>query len=353
MFRQSPGNIYEEKIGMTVKKIISLAFLFILVTSGSVNAQISPLQTGHYAPAFMNVRDLTNPPPGLFILDYNDYLWTNKFYDSNGDLLTNLKLSDVDPQLPDLDFGMDLSSYVNVPVVAWASNFKVLGATYLFYFVLPSYTSGNADLLVDAIPIDTTITSNSKVSGPGDMFIQPVGLTWSGKHTDFTFSYGFYTPSGRYENGADDNTGMGFWTHQFQAYGYYYLTEDQATAITIGLTYEINGEIKDADVTPGSRFSFEWGISQYLSERFELGIQGGNNWQVSDDKGDGVWWDTSIHDKKGTVVFSANYWLVPEKLYAGLRYGFDFGAVQRFKSNILGLNIIYAPGILNGKKNNK
>ena len=60
--------------------------------------------------------------------------------------------------------------------------------------------------------------------------------------------------------------------HYAAAFGYYYPTEDQATAITLGLTYEINGEIKDA----------------------------------------------------------------------GLRYGIDFDAVQRFKSNIPGLNIIHA-----------
>ena len=69
--------------------------------------------------------------------------------------------------------------------------------------------------------------------------------------------YSFYAPTGRYETGADDNIGLGFWTHQFQGFGYYFPIEHQATAIMAGLTYEVNGQIEDVDVTPGSRFSLD------------------------------------------------------------------------------------------------
>ncbi|NOX84848.1 MAG: hypothetical protein GXO86_02610 [Chlorobi bacterium] len=118
----------------------------------------------------------------------------------------------------------------------------------------------------------------------------------------------------------------------------------------LGLTYETNSHIKGSDVKPGDRLTFEWGISQYFTDRFEIGIQGGNNWQISDDRGSEVWWDPSVHDRKSTLAFSANYWVVAEKLYLALKYAFDFGIRQRFKTNMMMLNVIYTPGILDGKK---
>ncbi len=40
----------------------------------------------------------------------------------------------------------------------------------------------------------------------------------------------------------------------------------------------MNGKIKDRDLTPGNRFSLEYGISQYLSERLGVGVHGAHNW---------------------------------------------------------------------------
>lgn len=102
---------------------------------------------------------------------------------------------------------------------------------------------------------------------------------------------------------------------------------------------------------PGNRFSLEWGVSQYLTERFELGIQGGHNWQVNDDTGDDVYWDAGIRDRKNTIAFNAGYWVWNERLYLAFKYGLDYGCRQRFKNNSFLLNIVFIPNLLTGKKN--
>jgi len=101
------------------------------------------------------------------------------------------------------------------------------------------------------------------------MLVIPVGLSWELERTDLSFFYGFVAPTGTYETGSDANLGLGFWTRQFQGFGYLYPAEGKSTAIMLGLTYELNSKIKDADLTPGNRFSLEWGISQYFSDQFE------------------------------------------------------------------------------------
>ena len=68
----------------------------------------------------------------------------------------------------------------------------------------------------------------------------------------------------------------------------------RALAVMLGASFEVTGKIKGSDVKPGNRFSLDYGIEQYLSDNFSVGIYGGNNWQVSEDMGSQVYWDASV-----------------------------------------------------------
>ncbi|MGH8555223.1 MAG: transporter, partial [Gammaproteobacteria bacterium] len=83
-------------------------------------------------------------------------------------------------------------------------------------------------------------------------------LGWSGKHYDVLAAYGFYAPTG------EEDIGLDFWTHQLQLAGTWYPFDDKGTAVMVASTYEIHHEKEDQDLTPGSRFTLNWGISQYL-----------------------------------------------------------------------------------------
>ena len=196
---------------------------------------------------------------------------------------------------------LKLNGFASIPSLFWASHFKLLGGARYLAGISANYISADVSMVTErgGIVIDTTYTRKVEGinSGLSDMVVVPLGLSWGLEKADITFLYGFAAPTGKYETGSDDNLGLGFWTHQFQGFGYFYPLPDKSTAIMMGLTFEFNGRIKDADVKPGNRFSLEWGISQYLSEQFELGIQGGHNWQICDDTGDDVYWDPKFHDR--------------------------------------------------------
>jgi hypothetical protein len=53
---------------------------------------VSPFQTGHYTPGFMNIRDYADPAPisGLMVMDNNSYQSGNKFYGKNGIQITQI-----------------------------------------------------------------------------------------------------------------------------------------------------------------------------------------------------------------------------------------------------------------------
>lgn len=48
--------------------------------------------------------------------------------------------------------------------------------------------------------------------GISDTVISPIALGWHGKRADSIASYTLYAPTGRYEDGASNNTGLGMCT---------------------------------------------------------------------------------------------------------------------------------------------
>jgi hypothetical protein len=193
----------------------------------------------------------------------------------------------------------------------------------------------------------TTVTGGS--SGFGDIAIAPLLLSWGSEKFDFTGGYMFVAPTGKFEIGASDNVGLGYWSHFIQAAFYYYPLPEKATALMILPTYEFHGKIKGSNVIPGSRIGLDYGISQYLSERFEVTIQGGHAWQVGKDKGGDVYWDTSVKDQLSTLGGGLGYWLLPQKLYANAKYYFTYGEKQHFDSDIFQIQLIFNPGWLQSK----
>ncbi len=328
-----------------------LAVLLLPLSVGKAQV-VSPLQGGHFAPGVANIRDYATPPSGLFLLWYNTYTSSNTFVDREGNEFNNISLSRFGSSLPPINVSLRLKAVASIPTVFWASAFTFLGGARYMAGASLNYVSSDASFITErsGIVIDTTYTRTveGKSSGFSDMLFVPLGLSWGMDRMDLTFMYGVAAPTGKYETGSADNMGLGFWTHQFQGYGYIYPLDGKATAIMLGLTYEINSKIKDADVTPGNRLSLAWGISQYFSERFEVGVQGGHNWQITDDTGDDVYWDPSVHDRKSTLGFAANYWVWNERLSLTLMYSFDFWARQRFVCNSWLLNAVFVPNLLTG-----
>jgi len=326
---------------------------FLMAHAGPALTQVvSPVQSGHYTPANVNIRDYSQPPPGLFVLWYNSFVSSDKYVDRNGDAIKSIRLSQINPALPDVAVNLDLSAYATIPAVYWASPFKILGGARYIAGAAPSYVHADASLVTERGSgiVDTTITRtvSGTVSGWGDLYVAPVGLSWGLEKFDVTAFYGFYAPTGRYQKGGSDNVGLGFWTHQFQAFGYYYPLPEKATTVMLGSTFEINGDVKDSNVKPGSRLSLDWGVSQYLSKKLEVGVQGGHNWQVGDDSGSDVYWNPTVHDRKNTLAFNVGYWPVPDWLWLTGRYGFDYGARQRFENQTWSINLIIMTHALKG-----
>jgi len=288
-------------------------------------------ETGHYYPGVANVRDFTVPPAGFYYVQYNGYYSSDTYRNVDGD-----KIDTVEVAGKKVDVDTNLESYVILPTFIWSTQWKILGARYAA-FVQPSFGKGSieaaAELLAGEIssgqPGPSISAQPDSSWGVGDLYVQPVWLNWHWTHFDMSTAAGVYAPIGRYTQGAADNIGLGYWSFDFNLNGVYYPFNNPATALSATAIYEINTNRDGVDVRPGDHFTFELGISQYLSEQLELGLFGYGQWQVTDDSGaDAVnKGDDQLYGIGGQLA----YWFVKQKFYVSARYVKQLQAKDRFE----------------------
>jgi len=334
-----------------MKRTVFVLLLLVVAVLSSLAQRVSSYQSGSYYPNLLSLRDYAAAPAGLIFADYNIWFNTKGYYDRDGNKFE--PGSNLQPPFDKLGSNIDpkINGYTNMFLLFYVSRSKILGARYMAS-VSPMYL--NMEYSGALTTVDTSFTVSGKSSGFGDLAVMPLGLSWSKEKIDIAFMYSIYIPTGRYETGGDDNLGTGFWTHQLQLPTYLYALE-KATALAIIPTLEFSGKVKDADVSQGSRFTLEYGISQYFTTWLEVEVMNGHNWQISDDKGSDVWWSgTAVgdHDSKNAFSVGINAWPIENVLQLRLKFIQDYGVKQRFKNQLWHFSLIFMPGILADKSGN-
>ena len=292
-------------------------------------------ELGHYAPGVANIRDFAVPPaPGFYYEQYNLYYSADTYKDRNGDKADSLS---VGPLTFNVDADVDV--YAITPVFMWVTEKKIFGGDYAFY-VAPTLTQSSVAGSISVF--NRTGDFGTENTGLGDLFVQPLWLGWRDKKYDISVGLGGYIPIGEYDVNADDNLGLGFWTLQAQASGYYYLDSQQASALMLSAAYEIHSEKDDTDITPGDHFTLEYGFSQYLSQRLEVGIAGYSQWQVEGDKTNSTLLDPGVKTEVHSIGVQVSYWTTP-RLNLSLKYMDEYDAEARFAGEWVMFNITYLP----------
>jgi len=330
---------------------VILLFIFLLCWAKDAFAD------GHYAAGVINLRDLVMPPKGFYYEQYNPFYYSDGYYNDQGKKLKTLEFNrsirifgfPIDVRV-DANIDLKIKSYAFSPTFIYSTGKKILGANYGF-FISPSYgyLDGKLDIEVTKVAIDGIEIKGLKGkhlkyeesrSGMGDLYVVPIWLDWSKERFDIFSTYGFYAPVGQYDEDHFLNIGQGFWSHELSLGGAYYLTKNKATAFVGNLNYEINGRKRDLDLRPGQNLGFEYGISQYLSERLEVCLTGYSVWQTTNDSGSDSR-NKKTKDYVHGVGAQLGYWFVKDKFNASLRYTYEYKAKDRFKGQMASLNLTY------------
>ena len=117
----------------------------------------------------------------------------------------------------------------------------------------------------------------------------------------------------------------------------------------VGALEDLNGKSLQGErftnITPGDHVSLEYGYSQYLSQRFEVGISGYSQWQVEQDERPMVTELGLDPNAKGEVHafgVEAAYWFTP-RFNMSLRYIKEYEGRARLQGEWIALNFIWTP----------
>lgn len=128
--------------------------------------------------------------------------------------------------------------------------------------------------------------------GLGDAYFQPIILGWRTEHVDIRGILGVLAPTGRFNAGATDNVGSGYWTPAVSGGETFYLTEDRATTLSIFEMYEFHGTQSGTGVHPGETFDFDYSVLRtvpfYPDTRLQVGLVGYGARQTTAKTGPGM-----------------------------------------------------------------
>jgi hypothetical protein len=205
-----------------------------LVVAGDLPAQLK----GHYIPGFTGLQNGSQPPPSISVVVPTYFYTTNDIRDDNGDSFA------VHPRVNVTFIG---------PGVVWSTRASVFGGR----------------LGGSAFPIAFI---KSRIEGPSldvpasfdftDIYLQPIQLGWHGKKADFVVGYGIFLPTGTWELGGRDNSGLGMRSNLFQAGTTLHLAQEWSFSTLA--SYEIHSLKEDTDLRVGDILTLEGGIGKTL-----------------------------------------------------------------------------------------
>jgi hypothetical protein len=224
---------------MKVLHLCVFLFCVLLASGGVVYAQET-----HYPAGVEGVKGASLPPPGLYIRDYNYTYWSSDYKDAG-------------PK------PFDVVANVQTPRLVLITNKLFFGAYY------------GADVIVPLVYQDVTVANHSASKfGVGDIFIEPVTLSWHMKKADISFGWGMWAPTGDYKLAELAVPGKGYWTNMFTGGVTYYPDKKRSWSISALNRYEINYNRSDTLITPGQYWTLEWGLAKSVSKTVDLGFTG-------------------------------------------------------------------------------
>lgn len=172
---------------------------------------------------------------------------------------------------------MDMNSFI------WVSRMHVLGATFSASATIPVAKNSLTSDLHGSI---------SGGSGLADSYYLPAILGWAHETLAVRAMYGFLAPTGKFDAGATDNVGSGYWTHALSSGQ----TWRPAAAARLNLSafemVELHTKQRDTNVHPGDTFDLDWSVLASLggseTARWSAGLAGYEARQTSAKTGPGV-----------------------------------------------------------------
>jgi hypothetical protein len=204
----------------------------------------------------------SQPPPHVYFIAPLLYVYkTDTVKDRNGD------------RLP-LDASITTQAYAGG--VMWVSTKKILGGFYGVQVLFPVGMNNRIQ--------GTEIDANPG-AGLSDSVIAPLSLGWHFKRADAIAGYSIFVPTGRYTDGADNNTGLGMWGHELSVGTTVYLNEAKQYHVATLATFDFQSKKEDSETKVGNAMNLEGGVgADFLKGGLTVGLDYYASFKLSQDK---------------------------------------------------------------------
>jgi hypothetical protein len=242
--------------------LTTLAMVALSVCPRVASAQ---LLTQHVKGA-VGLKAGSQPPPGGYVIVPVFYIYnTDRVIDRNGDRLP------VTADLTSSFFGVGYSHVTGT---------KILGGFYGFSFLFPA----GANNRIQGTEIDA-----NPGAGLTDSVFTPISLGWHRTRADVNAAFNLYAPTGRYTDGADDNTGLGMWGFEPVVGTTVYLDGAKRYHAAAALSFDIQSRKEDSETKVGNQLNIEGGVGADLLEGgLTTGVAYYTAFKLSDDEIEGL-----------------------------------------------------------------
>lgn len=306
----------------TIKSVFTIVLLLISFFS---QAQ---LKGGHILGA-MGLQSGTQTPENTLSVYVPGYFYST----------SSLRNADGDKSIANPDLNM----FITGVGASYVSDFKILGANY-GATVLLAFASNRIQ--------GNTLDSKSPFALT-DTYVVPIQLGWHHKRADFVFSYQIYLPTGKFDLGASDNSGLGMFMNEFSAGTTLFFNDKKTFHFSALASYEINGKKKDTDIKTGDLLSIEGGLGKtfYMMNAEKTAPKGILNagliyylqYKVTNDQIPVPVFGTIETDKDrvGGIGAEVNYFHIGCSTSAGFRWIAEVEAINRFQGNTFFLTLAH------------
>ena len=248
-------------------KRVSLRMLTVVVLTcfWMVTPAEAQLNTQHIK-GTVGLKSGSQPPPGVYFIAPLLYVYSaDEVKDRDGQTVVR---------------GFDLTSRIYGGGVSVVTQKKLFGGFYGFQVVFPV----GANNRIQGTEIDA-----NPGGGLTDSVFAPILLGWHFKHADATAGYTIFAPTGRYTDGASDNTGLGMWGHELSVGTTVYLTESRQWHAATLATFDFQSKKEDSETKVGNVMNLEGGLgADFLKGGLTTGLNYYASFKLTDDQIEGL-----------------------------------------------------------------
>src|SRR5882672_10844406 len=226
-----------------------LAIAGVIVAGAGVTPARAQLNTQHIK-GTAGLKSGSQPPPHSYVILPLLYVYkTDTVKDAQGD-----------------PFGVsaDLTSAAFAAGFVRVTTKKFLGGFYSYQILFPAWMNNRIQ--------GTEIDSNPG-AGLTDSAVTPINLGWHFKRADAVASYNIFVPTGRYTDGASNNTGLGMWGHEVAFGTTVYLTATRQYHAATLASFDFQSKKEDSETKVGNTMNLEGGVGgDFLKGGLTVGL---------------------------------------------------------------------------------